>query len=163
LLQAVKNSLEYRLEHGGAGTGWSRAWMINYAARLKSPGMVRENIDQFFISSLANNLFDLHPPFQIDGNFGYTSGIAEMLIQSHQGFIELLPALPEGWSEGNVKGLRARGGFEIDMEWGEGSLIHATVKSLAGEPGVLRYQGQDIHMELRKGESRVIYVNKGTH
>ena len=161
LLQAAIKSIDYRAEHGGGGgVGWYRAWMINFAARLKDPEMVRENIDQFLMSSLANNLFDLvyplRPPFQIDGNFGYTAGIAEILVQSHQGFIELLPALPEEWSEGKVKGLRARGGFEIDMEWKEGELVNAIVTSLAGEKGLLRYRGMEVLLDLKKGESRTV-------
>ncbi len=161
LLQAARKSIDYRVEHGGGGgVGWYRAWMINFAARLKEPEMVIENIDQFLKSSLADNLFDLvyplSPPFQIDGNFGYTAGIAEVLIQSHQGFIELLPALPEQWSEGRVKGLRARGGFEVDMEWEEGDLVKARVTSLAGEKGLFRYRGMDVLLDLKKGESRTV-------
>ena len=166
LLQAARKSIDYRVEHGGGGgVGWYRAWMINFAARLKDTEMVRENIDQFLQSSLANNLFDLvfplSPPFQIDGNFGYTAGIAEVLIQSHQGFIELLPALPKEWSEGKVKGLRARGGFEVDMEWEEGDLVNALVTSLAGEKGLLRYRGRDILLDLKKGESQTVVFGGG--
>jgi alpha-L-fucosidase 2 len=90
----------------------------------------------------------------MDANFGVTAGIAEMLIQSHQGFIELLPALPVEWTEGEVKGLRARGGFEVDMKWKEGILTSANIKSLSGNKGVLRYHGKDLELAMKKDESQ---------
>lgn len=157
LYEAVRLSLQTRQAHGAAGIGWSRAWMISLAARFYEPEAVQEHIVRFLEASVANNLFDLvypgSPPFQIDANFGYTAGIAEALLQSHQGFIELLPALPTGWHTGHVQGLRARGGFEADLWWEEGQLVRARITSHRGLPAVVRFNGQQRRIRLQAGES----------
>ncbi|SFB46011.1 glycoside hydrolase family 95 protein [Algoriphagus aquimarinus] len=151
---AVRKTLEFRLANGGAGTGWSRAWLINFSARLLDGEMAHEHIQKLLSQSLYTNLFDGHPPFQIDGNFGYTAGVAEMLIQSHEtGMIRLLPALPKAWASGSVKGLKARGNYTIDMTWADGEL--KTCRIHAGKSGkvMVYYDGSEMDLDLEKGQS----------
>ncbi|HKL20407.1 MAG TPA: hypothetical protein VJ904_01300, partial [Tichowtungia sp.] len=164
--------LDYRLAHGGAETGWSRAWTINFFARFRDSEEAFKNVHALLgsksrgigdrkkpVYTTNDNLFDMHPPFQIDGNFGGTAGIAEMLMQSHAGFVHLLPALPAEWPKGKVKGLKARGDLELDMEWSKGKLVSVDVKAdehFKNQP--LVYDGKRVDMDIKPGETKTYSI-----
>jgi alpha-L-fucosidase 2 len=189
---AARKSLEHRLANGGAYTGWSRAWAIGLWARLADGDMAWESLKMLIEHSTGDNLFDTHPSgeamvkamkrstgakgeaapvrravsvFQIDGNFGATASMAEMLLQSHGGEIAFLPALPKAWETGSVKGLRARGGLEIDIHWASGKPAVATVRVLQdGEHNFLAPRGQKIEQISKKvgGGSKAVTTTSGS-
>lgn len=180
LAKAAKVTLERRLAHGGGHSGWSRCWIISFWARLGEAELAHENVMALLRKSTLPNLFDNHPPFQIDGNFGCTAGIAEMLLQSHDGAVTLLPCLPAAWASGYVTGLRARGGVTVDIHWKDGNLVKALIASnrdgvvelrwgtgprwvevqdRMGNSTVYRQPEESISLPVSAGESYEIYFD----
>lgn len=145
LLAAARTTIERRLASGGGHTGWSRAWIVNFFARLMDGNAAYENLTALLKKSTLPNMFDNHPPFQIDGNFGGTAGIAEMLLQSHDGYIDVLPALPDAWGCGEFRGLMARGGFRVSAKWENGMVVRCEVVGSEGKPFCLKVNGETIH------------------
>lgn len=156
LAQGARRTLERRLAYGGGHTGWSRAWIINMWARLEDGEKAYENVIELLAKSTLPNLFDNHPPFQIDGNFGGTAGIVEMLLHSHAGEISLLPALPKVWSKGSVKGVRARGGIEVDIEWKDGKLYRVVLKAELSDTYTIRYGDKTTNVDIKAGTKLVL-------
>lgn len=158
LAQAAKVVLEHR---GDGATGWSMGWKLNQWARLQDGNHAYKLYGNLLKNGTMDNLWDTHPPFQIDGNFGGTAGITEMLLQSHMGFIQLLPALPDAWKDGSVNGLRAKGNFEVTMNWKDGQLEEATIRSNAGEPCTVRYGDKTLSFKTVKGKTYKVTVENG--
>jgi alpha-L-fucosidase 2 len=159
LARAARATIERRLAHGGGHTGWSRAWIINFWARLEDGARAYENYQALLAKSTLPNLWDLHPPFQIDGNFGGTAAVAEMLLQSHAGEIHLLPALPPAWAEGSVRGLRARGGVEVAASWRNGRVVHATLTASQDGEHRVRVNGRTVTVRLQGRTPHVMTFN----
>jgi len=152
LAEAASKSMDYRLANGGGHTGWSASWLVSQYARLLSAEKAKTSLDVVLAKSTSPNLFGLHPPFQMDANFGTTAAIAEMLLQSHvldskgQFIIDLLPALPDSWSSGEVKGLVARGGFVVDIKWENSRLETVKIQPRLGGSCTVSYKGNRIEL-----------------
>lgn len=153
LAEAAKKTLKTRLSHGGGHTGWSRAWIINFYVKLRDAESAAENIRLMLTNSTYPNMFDRHPPFQIDGNFGVTAAIAQMLVQSGENEIILLPSLPRQWTDGSVKGLRVVGNASVDLAWKDGKLVEFAIYADSEYNGTLVYGEKKCLIYIEKGKS----------
>lgn len=163
LAEAANKSLERRLAQGGGATGWSRAWIVNFYARLGDAERAYSNLMSLIEGQTMPNLFDFHPPYryQIDGNLGGASGILEMLLQSHASEIELLPALPKAWPSGHFRGLRARGGVEVDLRWENGRAVEAEMRPTAAGTFRIRPPQAQAVSAIQTGGGAVQFRNLG--
>ena len=168
LMQAARRTLEIK---GDMSTGWSTGWRINLWARLGDGNHAYKILRNLltYVSpdnykgpltrrsgGTYPNLFDAHPPFQIDGNFGGTAGVCEMLVQSHMNEISLLPALPDTWSDGEVKGICARGGYVIDIKWKKGKVVKAIIHSREASKTTIKYNGKTVSLNLNKDQDYIL-------
>lgn len=164
LAEAAKRTLVYR---GEEGTGWSLGWKINFWARLLDGNQSYKMIRNLLTPALGkghrpsgagsySNLLCAHPPYQIDGNMGAVSGMIEMMLQSHHGYIEILPAIPSSWSNGSIKGLKAQGNFEIDIEWKDGLVKNVAVKSADKGECTIKYKGNEVKLNFDKAETKIL-------
>lgn len=159
LAEAAKVVLVHR---GDGATGWSMGWKLNQWTRLLDGNHAYTLFGNLLKNGTLDNLWDTHPPFQIDGNFGGTAGITEMLLQSHMEFVHLLPALPDAWKEGSVSGLCAKGNFEVDVVWNDNLLKEATVHAKSGGKCVIKYGDTTLSFHTKKGQSYLLSYDKGT-
>ena len=171
LAEAARKTLERRLSHGGGHTGWSRAWIINMWARLQDQEQAYDNLLALLRKSTQPNLFDSHPPFQIDGNFGGLAGMVEMLMQCHDDVILFLPALPAAWPEGQISGLKARQGFIVSFSWQEGQLQTASIEATKDNRCILKLpdsfavydDGKPVDYEINKQDEHLSFAAKAGH
>ncbi|HEX5026284.1 MAG TPA: glycoside hydrolase family 95 protein [Agriterribacter sp.] len=157
LYVAAKKTIERRLANGGGHTGWSKAWIINFYARLLDGEKCGEEVQSLLQKSTLISLLSTHPPFQIDGNFGGSAGIAEMLLQSQNNEIHVLPALPASWPTGSIKGLRARGGYIVDISWDAGKLTTLYVNADRAGSQSIRYRNKVLQLYLKKGSNKIVF------
>ena len=152
IFEAARKALERRLANGGGHVGWSKAWIVSLYARLLEPEKAEDNFNDLLRKSTLPNLFDNYPPFQIDANFGGAAAIAEMLLQSQNGEINLLPAIPKEWKDGFIHGIRARGACAVDMDWKNGMLASVSIQSDKGGSYLIRYKEKTRQIKLKRGE-----------
>ncbi|MCR5726996.1 MAG: glycoside hydrolase family 95 protein [Lachnospiraceae bacterium] len=158
LARAAAKTLERRLSNGGGHTGWSRAWIINNYAKLWDAEKAYENYELLLIKSTLPNLFDNHPPFQIDGNFGGCAAVAEMLVQSNEERTVLLPALPVSWKNGNVKGICIQGGAELELEWKEGKAVSFKISAKKDLKTIIKYLNKTFDVDMKKDEMKTFDI-----